>query len=341
MGLAGFSILAQLLAGFSVCAAALLLFAYLFFLPHLRKTLHGKWACAALLMGLAAMQIAHFSYFDSGVDLLSDRRYLFLLMVAPVSFYFFSRSVLFLEDRASLRDFLHFLPLSLTLLMPLNMVPSAAFLIGAGYTFWFAQRVYELRGHSQRFRFEMFFFGMFALMAVLSLMLGLALPSINPAVFFQVYTTLIGIALLFVMAALIVFPELLSDIVEISAAAYEKSKLDNLNVRRLLMQLETAMRDDKVFEDENLSLATLAEQLKINGHQLSELVNRHLSMSVPQYIRGHRVAEAKRLMAEEPQASILSISMATGFKSQSSFYTAFREATGVAPGQYRQRADHE
>ena len=95
------------------------------------------------------------------------------------------------------------------------------------------------------------------------------------------------------------------------------------------------MLNEKVYLDEGLNLSRLADMLDISSHQLSELINTEFGVSFPRYIRQYRVEEAKRLLVQEPDASILSISMMTGFRSQSSFYAAFRDETGHAPGRYR------
>ena len=68
--------------GFSVVAAAILLVAYLFFLDTLQKTLLGKFACAALLVTLALLQVEHQRFIDSGVALLDTRFYASLLLFA-------------------------------------------------------------------------------------------------------------------------------------------------------------------------------------------------------------------------------------------------------------------
>ncbi len=60
-------------------------------------------------------------------------------------------------------------------------------------------------------------------------------------------------------------------------------------------------------------------------------------MSFSRYIREQRVAAAKALLLANGKQSVLSISLDTGFKSQSSFYAAFKELTGVSPGDFRKR----
>jgi AraC-like DNA-binding protein len=56
------------------------------------------------------------------------------------------------------------------------------------------------------------------------------------------------------------------------------------------------------------------------------------------YVRERRVDAARRLLVAAPSQSILSVSLDTGFRSQSSFYAAFKEITGQSPGDFREAA---
>lgn len=326
-----------LLSGFSAVACLILLSAYLFFLPNMKKNTLSKLACFALLVSLAVLQLAHYSYFITKVPLVSLRSYGLLLTIIPPSFYFFSREILNNEVRYSLLDSLHAVPIFIALLLPISVLPAFAFMFGTAYTFWFARIVVQLRGQGGRFKFELFFFGMFAVMALGALLLGLALPSLDPHIFYVSYANAISIALLMIMSALLFFPDLLSDILLITELTYAKSTLTDVNKHAKLHELESLMLIDKHYQNENLSLAQLAESLELSPHQLSELINTHFDYGFPRYIREQRVNEAKRLLISEPNSSVLSISMETGFKSQSNFYTAFKEITGISPGQFRKQ----
>jgi len=120
-----------------------------------------------------------------------------------------------------------------------------------------------------------------------------------------------------------------------SETVYAKSKLDNLNVEQMKMKLEKLMLQDRCFENDTLTLTSTAEQLGISSQQLSELVNSSFGLSFPRYIRQHRVEAAKQMLVAEPAASVLSVGLSNGFKSQSSFYTAFKEHTGQTPAAFR------
>ncbi len=324
-----------ILAGFSICSALLLLTTYLLFLEDMSKTITSKCACAAMLLGLAALQYAHLNHFLSGVQLLETRYYCLMLAVLPTAFFFFSREVLFADSRYQARDLIHAGPIVLGVLLPVSIVPAVSFVIGTMYTVWLANRLYTLREHRHRFKIEMFFFSLFALMALFALLLGLALPALDTSIFYFAYANAISMAMLLVVAALLVFPDLLSDLVVITELSYSNSKLEGIDCDDKLKSLHSLMVDDRQFENETLKLGTVAELIGLSSHQLSELINTRFGYGFPRFLREHRVTAAKTMLLAEPDASILSVSLATGFRSQSSFYSAFKELTGHTPADYR------
>ena len=324
-----------LIIGFSVFAAAVLLIAYLFFLQDMEKSTFSRASAAVLLGALTSLQIAHFHHLQTDAELFASQSYVLLLLATPPSFYFFSKEVLLPGSRKSAWSITHLLPLALSFVLPANIVAPLAFVIGTGYAFWFARFVYGMREQRSRFRFEMFFFGLFALLALLVLILGISIPYLDSSVFYISYANFIGIAILLVIAALLFFPELLGDMSEAAQLTYANTTLRGVDKNAMLLQLNRLMAEEKIFENENLNLGLLAETLGLSSHQLSELINTEFGHGFSRYIREQRVAEAKRLLRSEPTSSILAISLMTGFKSQSNFYAAFREITGKAPGAYR------
>ena len=329
------SLLTVLLIGFALAAAIILLFGYWFFFSEMRKTLTGKVWCTAMMIGLCILQGFHVAYFVYQADPLAHQVYAWALLLMPICFYFFSRSVLFLEVSHKPVDLLHVLFVIIGLLLPVEILPLFAFFVGAGYTLWFVSVVSRLRRQVSRFRFELFFFGLFACMAVAGLFMVAALQFVPAYWFFIVYANAISLAFLLIVTALLIFPELVQDISQIVESTYSKSKLGGVNVAAARQRLEDLMVFEKSFQDESLSLGDLAEKMELSTHQLSELINTQYGYGFPKLVRQHRVRAAKGLLLSEPDASILSISMETGFKSQSAFYAAFKEEEGVSPGKYR------
>lgn len=326
--------------GFSVVAAIVLLAAYLFFLDDMEKTTLGRITCATLLGALAGMQIEHLRFIQTGAELFDSMPYYQLVLSTPVSFYFFSKEVLLPENRKSPVQLIHLVPLALSFFLPAMIVAPFAFAIGAGYALWFTRFVYGMRRQKNRFRFEMFFFGLFAVMAVMVLVLGFSIPWMDPAIFYYSYAISIGLALMLVVAALIVFPEIRTDVSDRAKLAYATSTLGGIDIDAKIRELERLMLDEKVFQNENLNLGTLADMLELSSHQLSELINSRFGIGFSRYVREQRISEAKRLLASDDRSSVLSISLMTGFRSQSNFYAAFREITGEAPGTWRRKAQN-
>jgi len=239
--------------------------------------------------------------------------------------------------KAKARDLLSLLPPLIGFFRPPNQVPPIAFLIGSAYCLWFVHLVLKLRTQKSRFNLERFFFGLFAVLAVVSLVLGLMLPYIESNIFYLAYGSSIGVAMLLVTTAIMVFPEMLSDIQQVVEIAYSKSKLKGVDIDDKKTQLEALIQQESIYQDESLNLRHMAELMEISGHQLSELVNTQYGLGFSKFIRTHRIEHAKKLLHDEPKASILAVSIMTGFKSQSNFYAAFREITSESPGNYRKR----
>lgn len=329
-----------LIIGFSVFSAGILLIAYLFFLNNMEKSAASRVAFTVLIASLTGLQLYHLDFllFDA-VNLFDYRLYVVLLLTTPPAFYFFSRELLLPDSKWSAWQVVHVVPVALAFFLPVNIVAPVALAIGAGYSIWLVRIVYGMRRHVGRFRFEMFFFGFFAFLALLVLALFFLVQFVDESVFYIAYANFTGIALILVVAALIIFPEILDDISDAARITYAKSTLNDVDVAAKVRDLEKAMAEDKVYQNENLNLRILAEAIGLSGHQLSELINTHFGTGFSQFVRQRRVAEAKRLLVEDRDASILSISLATGFRSQSNFYAAFREIAGMSPGNFRDTPD--
>jgi AraC-like DNA-binding protein len=124
---------------------------------------------------------------------------------------------------------------------------------------------------------------------------------------------------------------------ETRKANYEKSRISGLDVNDICTRLHELMRDEKVFADEELSLRDLAGELGISAHQLSEILNEKMKKNFNTFVNEYRVAEAKTMLIDEPQRSILSVGIAVGFNSNTTFCTVFSKIAGESPSHYRKQ----
>ena len=114
------------------------------------------------------------------------------------------------------------------------------------------------------------------------------------------------------------------------------SRLAQFNITELSLRLDSLMHEERLFCDEDLSLETLAGYMGLRRHQLSELIRTVHNTNFYGYINGLRIQCAREMLIAEPDRSILSIALAAGFNSKSTFNAEFRKRTNLTPGQFRQ-----
>ncbi|WP_160114588.1 AraC family transcriptional regulator [Aquimarina sp. AU474] len=102
-----------------------------------------------------------------------------------------------------------------------------------------------------------------------------------------------------------------------------------------LQILSKYMSNEKPYLDPELSLQKLAIGLNIPEKQLSQLINKHIGKHFFDYVNEYRINDAKALLKEQTDLTVLEILYQIGFNSKSSFYTAFKKETLQTPLAYR------
>ena len=147
--------------------------------------------------------------------------------------------------------------------------------------------------------------------------------------------SIVSLNIFFVYFVGMKFPDLLDNLIrEEIIQKYNKSTLENLDVKKLDRNLLNLLQKEKVFCDEDLSLASLSSELKVTPHQLSEFINVHKGKNFNTFINEFRIQEACNLLRESPERSSLSVAMASGFNSVSVFHAVFKKNTGMSPGNF-------
>ncbi len=118
---------------------------------------------------------------------------------------------------------------------------------------------------------------------------------------------------------------------------YINKKIDGAVANRLLRELDNLMLSKKVFTDPALKLKTVAEQLNIPSHQLSQLLNDNLGKGFKPFINEHRIKAACQLLGTNHQMSLEGIGYEVGFRSKSTFFTTFKKLMNVTPSQYKEQ----
>ncbi len=126
---------------------------------------------------------------------------------------------------------------------------------------------------------------------------------------------------------------------EKSGPKYARQTLPEATRKEYLERIQTRMRNEKPFLDEELSLTELSGSLGIPAHHFSMVINIELGLNFFNFVSGYRVQEARRLLADPAlrEDTILSIAFRSGFQSKAAFNKAFKAETGLTPGDYRKQ----
>jgi len=112
---------------------------------------------------------------------------------------------------------------------------------------------------------------------------------------------------------------------------------DRSDAREKSRRLKEAVAANRLYEDAELTLTTLAVKLNIHPHDLSRIINVGLEKNFSDFINEFRVREVARKMQDPAydRLTLLGIAYESGFNSQRTFNRVFKEMTGKAPVEYK------
>lgn len=334
------SVLVEFGIGFSLIAALLLILLLTTDPQNLPMPPASRAGGVFMLLGLSHTQWSHFLAMRGEGEAWGGLAYGLVLVAQSAGFYWLLLGMLRPAGARwhALDWILPLLPAAAVVALPHSFGPVVAMAGGAIISLRLGLLLYRVRSQRRFFRIELRTLALFGLMAAALVGLCFLAPALGWRDFAMAYALLVSIGFVLVIYLLLRFPDLARKAEEAVATAYAVSTLGKVDIERALASLRRLLEQEQVYRDPDLSLSRLAEQLDLNSHQLSELINTQLDTSFPRLVRQYRVEAAQRMLIEEPRASVLSIGLSVGFNSQSSFYTAFKDVAGTVPSRYRATA---
>jgi len=118
---------------------------------------------------------------------------------------------------------------------------------------------------------------------------------------------------------------------------YESTRLSPAESDRIKSLLLILVEKEKPFLDPLLSLESLADQLQVQRHHLSQVINERLNKNFFDFVNYYRVETAKDYLLDKAKShfTIASIAYESGFNSVSSFNMVFKKYTNQTPSQYK------
>lgn len=101
-------------------------------------------------------------------------------------------------------------------------------------------------------------------------------------------------------------------------------------------QIRKAIEDDKLYQDPELTLASLAQHVGLSPNVISRTINAGFDQSFADFINTYRINEVKRRLAagDAARLTVLGLALDAGFASKTTFKRVFKEQTGHTPKQY-------
>lgn len=118
---------------------------------------------------------------------------------------------------------------------------------------------------------------------------------------------------------------------------------DTLDARDKLAfeRLQEVMEAERAYTNHGLTIADLAQQVKIPPHQLRKLINQTMGhRNFSSYLNTYRIAEVKKSLAavEKARTPVLTLAMDAGFSSLAPFNRAFKASEGITPSDFRSQS---
>jgi len=104
--------------------------------------------------------------------------------------------------------------------------------------------------------------------------------------------------------------------------------LGSARLRRIKELVHAKMEDD-------LSLDEMAQSVGLSTAHFARMFRKSTGETPHQFVLRQRLARAKAML-RAPDARVLDVAVACGFKTQQHFAQVFRDAWGVSPTEYRQ-----
>ncbi len=121
------------------------------------------------------------------------------------------------------------------------------------------------------------------------------------------------------------------------ATAANKELIPDHDLSQQYEQIVGEIMAKKMFTDPDLNIQKVADDIGITLHELSYIINKKSGKNFQNFINSLRVEEAIRLLSHPQYShlSLLGIGFEAGFNAKSTFYTAFKKATGITPREFQ------
>ncbi|MTI26262.1 helix-turn-helix domain-containing protein [Fulvivirga kasyanovii] len=296
-----------------------------------------------------------------------------LVLLFPVTLYFYYKASLNFDNRLNPKHLLLFLPFVISLLANLYVGGDVYFdwysiedrswmpvffgvefyfsfvfnisLLVIEYFLIFRRKVTPNRLLEGNMKWVKIFYGFHVVLTIIWIVI-VTLESLSQKDFSYIIWILINILFYWIGYKGILKFRLAKNRYEIRKVVEEKQQEKSLkpegsspqsSVNHYFTQMIRLFEEENIYRNPNLSRADIAERLGISVGYLSQIINEQSDKNIPDYLNYYRVEEVKKMLLDPDfdQYSLLAIGFEAGFNSKTAFYTAFKKETGTTPANFK------
>ncbi|WP_157703210.1 helix-turn-helix domain-containing protein [Alkalispirochaeta alkalica] len=124
---------------------------------------------------------------------------------------------------------------------------------------------------------------------------------------------------------------------------YTRSSLSLVEAVRILARTRHHVETRERYLDADLTLDSLARELGLSRHALSQALNQVLQQNFSEFINSYRLERAQKLLRDRSaeRINLIDVAFASGFRSKSSFNALFKRYCAMTPSEYRRRYEKQ
>lgn len=305
-----------------------------------------------IVLVLYILSIISYLFYDSPLSNSPTFLWLFLAptFLLPYFFWLFTR-ILF-DDHLVL-DYRHILLgigvvgscVSLTLLRDVQGLPAVIHkviekgpeLIASAFVVFSMVIVYsgiKTELHENRLRFRIVFIALNSVVIILTALFGFDENSTS----FHEGTLLQLIQLLIILVLLSVFVLYMINIQKGFFLEVEDESIPETVDEKLQNRIEQLFQDEKIYREEGLTIAKLAEKINEKEYMIRKVINQQMNYkNFNDFLNQYRIKDACHILSDPDQhkKTVLEISYEVGFNSLAPFNRAFKTITEKTPTEFR------
>lgn len=141
--------------------------------------------------------------------------------------------------------------------------------------------------------------------------------------------------IIYLVVFILLYRKKTSDLSSFSAQKYVDKKLDDEEVQFVIRKLESVMAEKELFKNPNLKINDVAKEIKVSGHQLSQVLNNNIEKNFTLFVNEYRIKEACKILSKDTSLTIDAVSDEVGFNAKSTFFSTFKKIKGLTPSTYQ------